>query len=565
MKTQADPIIATNGTTPLTVRQDWQKYYKGRSPASLVRASEKPSLIDRFIRGRSGRVFELGCGGSKVLVRCAAQGWQVGGIDYYEPAINVLRASLEGNGHSAEGLLLGDFLEADCTSLRGSADLLVSFGVVEHFDDAWRILNKWKCVLKEGGLVVTSVPNMHSINAAPFLWLDRAYWAQHVAYTPEALDRLHTKAGLCVVEKAAYIGKYSLDMLTPWDIIARKLRNRYLFKVVHAVIRLCIEKPLGLFSERGLRRLSPHVMGVYSFGHEAVPMSDPLVSVIIPAFNAAPYLMETLESVFAQTYQHFEVIVVDDGSTDGTAEILDSYGDRITVTRQPHAGNVALARNAAIRQARGEYIACLDADDVWLPDKLEQQVAIMKESSCSLVGSASRARLPQDGQARTVTIDDLLLRNRFVASSVMMKRSCLDAVGVFDEDPGLVAVEDWDLWLRIAACAPVLLMGREVVRIRHVFGSLSCCQNYARMYKAERYLLAKHREQYAELRRSSRTWARATAACHYRAGIAVLQLGRYGRAAWHMLRALGVSPCALFALWRGRDLPPPENRQDRNR
>jgi SAM-dependent methyltransferase len=183
----------------------------------------------------------------------------------------MLHTCLESNGHSAKNVLLGDFLDADCAPLRESCDLLVSFGVIEHFDDAWGILDKWKCVLKKGGIVVTSVPNMHSINAAPFRWLDRAYWRQHVAYTPEAMDSLHTKAGLDVVQKADYVGKYSLDMLTPWDVIARRFRNRYLFKVVHTLARLCVEKPLGLFPGRGVRRLSPHVMGVYSFGHESAP------------------------------------------------------------------------------------------------------------------------------------------------------------------------------------------------------------------------------------------------------------------------------------------------------
>src|SRR6516165_4853362 len=111
-------------------------------------------------------------------------------------------------------------------------------------------------------------------------------------------------------------------------------------------------------------------------------LDQPLVSVIIPAFDAAANIRQTLNSVLAETYQDFEVIVVDDGSSDATGAIVEEYvaGDtRFHLIRQSNAG-VGAARNTAIRKARGKYIAPLDADDYWFPEKLEKQVACAEQS-----------------------------------------------------------------------------------------------------------------------------------------------------------------------------------------
>jgi glycosyltransferase involved in cell wall biosynthesis len=103
---------------------------------------------------------------------------------------------------------------------------------------------------------------------------------------------------------------------------------------------------------------------------------DRLISVMIPAYNAAPYLGEAIESAFAQTHRPLEVIVVDDGSDDGTADVARGYGDRIRFAQQPRGGN-GTARNTAVALAQGPYFAFLDADDRFLPDKLEAQLAAL--------------------------------------------------------------------------------------------------------------------------------------------------------------------------------------------
>src|SRR5215813_10088973 len=103
-------------------------------------------------------------------------------------------------------------------------------------------------------------------------------------------------------------------------------------------------------------------------------MTSPLISCIVPVFNGERYLRETLDSILRQTYQPLEVIVADDGSTDGTAALVASYGPQITYLRQPHAGPAA-ARNSGLSRAWGEFIAFLDADDLWHPEKLARQMA----------------------------------------------------------------------------------------------------------------------------------------------------------------------------------------------
>src|SRR5262249_3984793 len=107
-------------------------------------------------------------------------------------------------------------------------------------------------------------------------------------------------------------------------------------------------------------------------------MTAPLISCIVPVFNGECYLRETLESILAQTYQPLELIVVDDGSTDGTAAVAAGYGARIRYLWQAHAGALA-ARNRGLSAAQGEFIAFLDADDLWHHNKLARQIARLRE------------------------------------------------------------------------------------------------------------------------------------------------------------------------------------------
>ena len=194
----------------------------------------------------------------------------------------------------------------------------------------------------------------------------------------------------------------------------------------------------------------------------SMTQAPPLVSIIIPAFNAAPVLVEALESARVQTFQNFEAIIVDDGSTDDTTEIARRFcaGDsRFRLLRQANAGLPA-ARNTALGQANGEWIAFLDADDAWLAQKLERQLALAGEDLHANFLFANfyfwdgardlairyRANRPlPDGDTST----KLIFSNMYGISTVIVRRETISAVGEFDKQL-FCGCEDWDLWLRIA-------------------------------------------------------------------------------------------------------------------
>ena len=183
----------------------------------------------------------------------------------------------------------------------------------------------------------------------------------------------------------------------------------------------------------------------------------PEISVVICAYNAAAFIAETLESVFAQTYPNYEIIVVNDGSTDDTEQVLAPYFNRILYIKQENAGPGA-ARNTAMRAALGRYIALLDSDDQWMPTYLATMLARMKATpeidvlypNAELFGAPQwDGKLFQDvcPSSAPVTLEKFLSRECNVFISAVFKREILDIVGMFDES--LRGSEDFDLWLRM--------------------------------------------------------------------------------------------------------------------
>src|SRR5918995_1597995 len=198
-------------------------------------------------------------------------------------------------------------------------------------------------------------------------------------------------------------------------------------------------------------------------------MRPPRVSVIIPTHNRWPMIAEAVQSVLAQTFNAFELIVVDDGSTDGTARLLSSCDSRLKIVSQPHAG-VAAARNAGVAISLGKYIAFLDSDDLWSPAKLAIQADFMERNSgvqiCQTeeiwirggvrVNPKSRHRKPA-GDIFRRSLELCLVS----PSAVMMTKELFYLAGEFDES--FPVCEDYDLWLRIAVCNPVHLIDRPLV------------------------------------------------------------------------------------------------------
>ena len=194
----------------------------------------------------------------------------------------------------------------------------------------------------------------------------------------------------------------------------------------------------------------------------------PLVSVIIPTYNRACLLKEAIGSVQEQVFSDFELIVVDDGSTDNTAQLLQSYAN-IQVVKQDHRG-VSAARNAGIAQAFGQFLAFLDSDDLWLPEKLSAQVAFFESHPDALIchteeiwiRNGVRVNPRRRHRKHSGMIFERAVQLCLVSpSAVMIHRSLFDQVGWFDET--LPACEDYDLWLSIACRFPIFLISKPLV------------------------------------------------------------------------------------------------------
>ncbi|MBV9070534.1 MAG: glycosyltransferase [Acidobacteria bacterium] len=184
----------------------------------------------------------------------------------------------------------------------------------------------------------------------------------------------------------------------------------------------------------------------------------PGISVILPVFNREQSVARAIRSVLGQTQPPFEIIVVDDGSTDRTRDVLESFGSQITVIEQPHAG-AYVARNRGLRHANGELIAFIDSDDVWLPDRLVSQLPLMERPEVGLVfGDVVHVR-PGQERRRVTSFQVAPPRRGRVAkqfawcnfvptSTVLVRRSCLEEAGGFAEDVSLSC--DYLMWFRIA-------------------------------------------------------------------------------------------------------------------
>ena len=182
----------------------------------------------------------------------------------------------------------------------------------------------------------------------------------------------------------------------------------------------------------------------------------PLISIIMPVYNGEKYIQDAIESVLAQTVKDFELIVVDDGSTDATLAILEAYADHLIILRQQNSGHAA-ARNAAAEISRGQWIAMIDADDQWHPEKLAQQLALAGDAHVIYTAAynfedSSRVDITTfaDGNCHNGDVFDQLLLDNFIThSSILMKRDAFLQAGGYDES--LKTTCDWDLWLRMSA------------------------------------------------------------------------------------------------------------------
>jgi glycosyltransferase involved in cell wall biosynthesis len=201
----------------------------------------------------------------------------------------------------------------------------------------------------------------------------------------------------------------------------------------------------------------------------------PKVSVITAAYNHVEFVRQSVESALNQTYRDFEHIIVDDGSTDGTAEVLQSFENRIKYIRQENRGAHA-AINAGIRASSGDYIAILDSDDAWLPHKLERQMPMFDQrpdagmvySQAYVINSEGHIENPEIVLGAAVDeerpFEDVLMNYPVPVLTAVIRRDCFEDIGFFDER--WTALSDWEFWLRLVLKWPIVFVPEPLALYR---------------------------------------------------------------------------------------------------
>jgi len=287
--------------------------------------------------------------------------------------------------------------------------------------------------------------------------------------------------------------------------------------------------------------------------HQELPVgSSPTVSVVIPAYNYATYLPKAIDSVLKQQFTNYEIIVVDDGSTDNTAEIVAKYGDRVRYIYKKNGGLPA-ARNTGIQAARGELIGFLDADDEWLPTFLKEAVKTFARLSPDFAIVAFRpVYIDQDGAAlglkrltperdEEITCGDIIFKTRFSPSAVVAKRAALEACDYFN--PTLRSSEDRDMWIRIAARHRVFLHHERLALIRRHSSNMS--KHADRMKNnIHAVLLNAYQKQFVP-RRNVFFWMRVFSFYYFQTAWMYYEEGRRSAAVRDILHSLILWPCFL--------------------
>lgn len=277
------------------------------------------------------------------------------------------------------------------------------------------------------------------------------------------------------------------------------------------------------------------------------------VSVVIGAYNAEAWIRQTLDSVLAQSRRVDEIIVVDDGSSDATRTVVQSYGSAVHLLTEEHRGRPH--RNRGIAASNGELVAFVDADDWWQPTKIEKQIDLLVAQNAQwavcdalwLDAATARLREPVGDRVRGGDIlESLFLNNFIVASTPLVRRRALDDAGYFDESPDVAPVEDWDLWLRLAARFPVACVDEPLATLRlHVDSFLAATPLERRVRSQETVIqraVARERPRLGRLRR------RALSNVYHAAGVGLFRRQQTGSARSFFLKAWRHQPRRIESL-----------------
>lgn len=238
---------------------------------------------------------------------------------------------------------------------------------------------------------------------------------------------------------------------------------------------------------------------------ELISMADtlPLVSVILPTYNCANFLPDSIRSILLQTCDSYEIIVVDDGSTDDTKAVLYPFMQRIKYINLGQNKGPSTARNIGIQSAKGKYVAFIDADDLWLPEKLQTDIEYFEMyPEVNLVyskhiGIDEKGYVHSRGSKRRLPSGNIFIQlfsnqNFITTSTVVVQKEVFKTVGLFDER--LSCCEDWDLWLRIAFCFKIMGINKYLVKYRHNPRSLT--KNSANILEHQKLVINKIYDEY---------------------------------------------------------------------
>jgi len=230
-------------------------------------------------------------------------------------------------------------------------------------------------------------------------------------------------------------------------------------------------------------------------------MWNPKVSIVIPTYNRADFLPKAMQSVLNQTYRDWEMIIVDDGSTDNTEEVVKGYKES-GIRYIAHKSNLGIsaARNTGIKNSKGKYIALLDSDDEWFPEKLSCQMKIFQEKDLKYGVVCTSGYMIKDDKVISVKaipndLDDFykifLFKNVIWSSSVLIRKECFEKLGLFDEH--LKSCEDWEMWIRISKYYKFIFLKTPFITYLIHPGQIS--ENLSAKIEARKRILLKYQEE----------------------------------------------------------------------
>jgi glycosyltransferase involved in cell wall biosynthesis len=206
--------------------------------------------------------------------------------------------------------------------------------------------------------------------------------------------------------------------------------------------------------------------------------NQPLLSVIIPTFNHANYIKSAIDSVLAQTYKNIEIVIVDNFSIDDTEAIIKNYDeDQISYHKYNNHGVIAASRNYGVIHAKGMILAFLDSDDVWEREKIDLQIPHLLSGKLACVATNytafgdtslnyTQSKMDEVIEYHDYRYEDIVVKNPVINSSVIMMKHLFKKLNGFDENPELIAIEDWDLWLRASSNSQVRILTQKLVKYR---------------------------------------------------------------------------------------------------